>query len=138
MKTLPWVLLVAATLFVACSGEGTTPARATASPVPTASPAIRTFIPVTPAAQPTPWATPTPGPSVTWDSPPSTGITHVDAIVAAVIAQRSDELANYLTGSVWPCVHSDPFAAARPPCLSNEPEGQLVPTIGSEGCPGDG
>ena len=124
-------------------GCGTRRPIATSTPthvVTAAVPTVPTTVgvtppPATPTSTRTATPSPTPTPILAWDVSPKTGIAHVDAIIAAVVAGNAVVLEQYLTGSMEPCT-GYPFG--YPSCPPGVSAGTLVRAITGAGCPGDG
>ncbi|MEI6137122.1 MAG: hypothetical protein WCQ48_06885 [Chloroflexota bacterium] len=64
--------------------------------------------------------------------PPKTGITHLDAIIAAVIAGDATKLEPYVTGAVMGCLSQEVQCPAGIPLYTP------VPALESDTCPGEG
>lgn len=104
-------------------------ATSTGTPTLRAPPALSTGTPISTFAIPTPTPVPT---FLAWDVPPKTGITHLDAIIAAVIAGDATKLEPYVTGAVMGCLSQEVQCPAGIPLYTP------VPALESGACPGEG
>ncbi|MEI7926692.1 MAG: hypothetical protein WCI61_10980 [Chloroflexota bacterium] len=67
-----------------------------------------------------------------WETPPKTGVAHVDAIIAAIANADAEALRPYVTGELGRCDHrnSDRY------CLPNTPDGTITRYVAAFACDG--
>lgn len=132
--TMLGIVLVA---LVACTGTTTTePPTATA--IPSSTPQPQPTSQPSPTRGPTrtrPPATPTPEVWPTLSPDTRTGISIVDAVIEATLAQDADKVLSLIHYTTIGCTHSDGLGGP-PKCKDDEPEGTMIeafPILGSEG-----
>lgn len=130
----------AATLVVGCGATApvATPTRSatmtTGSVTPVATTAATSSpLPATPTSVRTTTPSSTPISLLAWDVPPKSGIVHVDAIIAAVLASDATKIEPYVTGVMITCGFND-----APECPAGVAPGTLVSAFGFGACPGGG
>ncbi len=67
-----------------------------------------------------------------WETPPKTGVAHVDAIIAAIANADAEALRPYVTGILAKCDYRNNDRR----CLPNTPEGTLTRYVGEFACDG--